>query len=314
MTDNELAKKDKRYHEGFLKKMVNYGGTFLLLLISRLPFRIIYLISDGLYFLISKVIRYRKEVIFENLMHAFPEKTEEQIKDIADKFYRHLTDLILEAVKMHRMSLKEMEKRITFKDMEKFHPLYEQKKSIIVLGMHHNNWEWASAVQQHAQHKLLMLYNPVRGNRALEKFIIDSREKWGGLCVPVHKSARTVLEFNRAGKPTAIWLGADQTPPSTSKFWTIFLNREAPFFSGPEKIASRTKQPIYFHRTRKTGRGKYEVTLEPLIAEPEKIEPDEILLKYVRKMEEIIREEPEYYLWSHRRWKHTRPEGIPLTL
>jgi KDO2-lipid IV(A) lauroyltransferase len=109
-------------------------------------------------------------------------------------------------------------------------------------------------------------------------------------------------------------LAADQTPAANAKFWTTFLNREAPFFSGPEKIASRGNQPVVFAHTRKIKRGYYTVELIDLVEEPNEVDSNEILLRYVRKIEEIVREEPEYYLWSHRRWKHTRPEGIELTM
>lgn len=312
MTDKQLAKYDKRYYEGFLKKVLNKFIVGLLLLLSKLPFSVLYKISDFLCFLLGRIIRYRRKVILENLAHAFPEKPEEEIKRIAAKFYRHLTDLMVETVKMNGMSPKEMDKRISFKGLERFEELYNQNRSLIVLGMHHNNWEWGSAIQPHMRHTLLMLYNPVRGNSELENFILKSREKWGGFSVPVHKSARSVLKFNRTGQPTALWLGADQTPSPSSKFWTIFLHREAPFFSGPEKIAARTNQPVFFHRTKKIARGKYEVILTPLCLEPQKVDPNKILLDYIKMMEKVIAQEPENYLWSHRRWKHSRPAGISL--
>jgi KDO2-lipid IV(A) lauroyltransferase len=314
MKKNDLAKRDKRYHENFLKKIKNQIVVIILKLFALLPFGIIFPISDFIYFLLCYFVRYRRKVILENISGAFPEKNPAEIKSIANKFYRHFCDLIFEGIKMHGMNSRQMKKRIQFNGLEEINALYKQGKSVIILGMHYNNWEWASFGQGSVNHKTLMLYNPVRGNQTLEKFILKSREKWGGKCVPVHKSARAVLEFNRAGKPTILWLGADQTPPASSGFWTIFLNREAPFFSGPEKIAAHTNQPVFFHHTRKTGRGKYEVTTIPLCMEPQKVAPQEILLRYVRKMEEVIREEPEYYLWSHRRWKHTRPPDIPLTL
>lgn len=314
MNENDLVKRDKRFHENFMQKLKNKLIAGILKLLSLLPFKIIYLISDLLYLILRNFIRYRRRVILENISNAFPEKNEKDIKSIADKFYRNLCDLLLEGIKMRGMSERQMNQRIKYKGLEQFDALYKQGKSVIVLGMHFNNWEWASSGQRHVKHKMLMLYNPVRGNQTLEKFILRSREKWGGTCVPVHRSARTVLEFNRAGKPTLLWLGADQTPPASSEFWTMFLNREAPFFSGPEKIAAHTNQPVFFHHTRKTGRGKYEVTALPLCLEPQKVAPNEILLRYVRKMEEVIKEAPACYLWSHRRWKHTRPPDIPLTL
>ena len=148
----------------------------------------------------------------------------------------------------------------------------------------------------------------------MEKFLLHSREKWGGKCIPVNQSAKVMLRFHKENMPTALWLGADQTPPATSRFWTIFLNREAPFFEGPEKIAAKTNQPVFFQHVTKLGRGRYLARFVPLILNPGKVAKKKILLAYVQKMEEIIRQEPEYYLWSHRRWKHKRPEGIPLTL
>lgn len=274
---------------------------------------IIYGIADVLWVIIRFVIRYRYQVIMQNIRASFPEKSDAWHKRVAGKFYRHFADWIMETIKMAGMREGQMNSRISFNGLDQFEEHFKNNRSIIVLGMHHNNWEWASFVQKKMNHHLLMLYNPVRRNYELENFLIGAREKWGGQCIPVHQSARKVLEFNANRIPTVLWLGADQTPPANSQFWTMFLNREAPFFQGPEKIAIRTNQPVYFHHTRKIGRGRYEVTLTCLFDKPADVAPKEILLAYVRKMEEAIAEEPESYLWSHRRWKHIRPESIPLT-
>ena len=313
MIDTELAKKNKRYYESFWKRIVNKALAGFLILISYLPFWVIYGISDFLYLLVRYIIKYRKKVIIENLTYAFPEKTKEEIEIITGKFYRHFCDLSLETIKLYSLNKKQVSKRIHYKGLDKLHDYFEEGKSIIVLAMHHNNWEWCSSVQLYLNHVVLMIYDPIRGNQAFEKFLLHSREKWGGVCVPVHKSARTTFEFNRRGKPTALWLGADQTSKETSQFWTIFFNREAPFFSGPEKIAKRTNQPVIFHHTKKVKRGYYEVEFTPLFENPSEIDEKDILLGYIDKMEEVIRKEPEFYLWSHRRWKHKRPEGIKLT-
>ena len=133
--------------------------------------------------------------------------------------------------------------------------------------------------------------------------------------MPVHKSARTAIEYVRRGEPAVLWLAADQTPGAQfTVLGPCFLNREAPFFTGPEKIAIKTKQPIYFLHVKKLKRGHYEANFTQLFDDPSKVASKDILLTYIRKMEEVIRETPEYYLWSHRRWKHTRPEGIELTV
>jgi len=313
MIDTNLAKKDKRYYEGFWKRTFNKTLTGILILVSRLPFGVIYGLSDFFYLLVRYVIKYRKKVIIENLSYAFPEKSDKEIKKLTAKYYRHFCDLSLETVKLLHMGREQVNKRIKYKGAELLNKYFKEGNSVIVLAMHHNNWEWCSSVQLFIDHLVLMVYSPMRGNNAFEEFLIHSREQWGGVCVPIHKSARTILEFNKQGRPTALWLAADQAAKATSKFWTVFLNREAPFFSGPEKIAKKTNQPVFFHQIRKTGRGKYEVEFIPLFKNPAEVTEKDILLGYVRKMEEIIRKEPEFYLWSHRRWKHKRPENIPLT-
>lgn len=314
MARNDLEKRDKRYHENGIKRIINHALVGIIIGISYLPFWVLYGISDVLYFLLRFVVKYRYKVITENLKFAFPEKTDEEINKIRNKFYRHFCDLIFESIKMYSISEKGLKKHIKFIGLEKGNEIYAEKRSLIVLALHHNNWEWCSSVQTSLKHLILMVYNPIRGNYAMEKFLLHSREKWGGECVPVHKTARTVIQHNAKGQYTGLWLAADQTPPANSKFWTIFLNREAPFFSGFEKIAITANQPIFLQHARKIKRGKYEVEYTILFENPKDMEPKDILLGYVQKTEEIIRNEPEYYLWSHRRWKHTRPEGIELTL
>ena len=314
MTDKNLALKDKRYYEPVWKKAINRILVFFLTLVSWLPFPVIYFLSDLFYLLVKYGIKYRRKVIVENLTCAFPEKTAKEIQKLTNRYYRHFCDLSLEVIKLHSMSEKNIDKRVVFKGTDLMERIFDENKNMIVLAMHHNNWEWGSLVHRKTRYTGIMVYDPIRGNQAFEQFLVRSRTRFGGVCVPVHKAARTTAELNKLGKPTALWLGADQAPPANSKFWTIFLNREAPFFSGPEKIAIKTNQPVFFHHVRKIKLGHYEISYVPLFMTPQHCKPNEIMLEYVRKMEEAISEQPEFYLWSHRRWKHKRPEGIPLTL
>ena len=314
MKRNKLEFYDERYHEGFLKKLLNNLLAGILFLISLLPLRVLFILSDILHFFIRYVFHYREKVVKENVSYAFPEKTVAEKQQIIDRFYHHFTDLIVETIKLHSISEKQMNKQLRFEGVEAFRKLYNQGKSFIILAMHHNNWEWCSFVQTKSKHLGLMIYNPIRGNQAMEKFMNHGRERWGGKCIPVNQSARIALGFHGKKIPVALWLGADQTPPATSKSWTVFLNREAPFFSGPEKIAIKTNQPVFFQHMTKVGRGKYVANFVPLVENPKALKPKEILLAYVHKMEKIIRQEPEHYLWSHRRWKHKRPEEIHLTI
>lgn len=306
-----VASSDK-YSESGLKKALNRTLVGVLKAISFLPFGILYLLSDFLYIVVYRIFGYRKKVVSENLKFAFPEKSEHEIKEIEKKFFHHFCDLAVEVVKLHRMSEAEIDKRVVFKGMAELNTYFEKGQNVIVLAMHHNNWEWGSLVHRKTGFTGVMVYDPLRGNQAMEKFMVESRTKWGGVCVAVHKSGRTVFDLNRTGKPTALWLGADQTPPSDSKLWAMFLNREAPFFSGPERIAVKTNQPVFFHEIKKTGRGCYEISYIPMFLKPAEILPNEIILEYIRKMEASIRNQPEYYLWSHRRWKHKKPDEIGI--
>lgn len=309
-TYNPTGKPDT---ESFLKSILNKLLTGLMYLISLLPMRVLYIISDFFYLLVRHVVRYRYKVVKENISHAFPEKTDKEKQQILNRFYHHFCDVFLETIKLHTISEEEMARRVKHEGIDLLQQYYREGKSFIVLAMHHNNWEWCGYLLTQVKHHGLMVYNPIRGNKAMEAFLLHSRERWGGKCIPVNQSARVTLGFHQKKVPTMLWLGADQTPPATSRFWTTFLNREAPFFSGPVKIAAKTNQAVFFQHMSKISRGQYITRYVPLTENPSEMDPNDILLAYIRKMEEVIRQEPEYYLWSHRRWKHTRPENIPLT-
>lgn len=279
---------------------------------ARLPFWVIFGLADIFYVLLYYVVGYRKKVVHENLVKSFPEKSEAEIKAITKKFYHHLSDLGLETIKFNRMTEKEIDDRLKVNNLDIYEEYANQGKSMIVLGMHHNNWEWGGSMQRFIKAQFLVVYNPVRKNKALERFILDTRERFGAKSIQVNHSVRTALEFNNAERTGALMLAADQTPPPNSQFWTTFLHQETAFFAGPMKIAKKTNQPVILHHTRKVGRGRYEVFHYKLVENPAELKQEEILMAYVDKLEEIIRAEPEYWLWSHRRWKHKRPENIVL--
>ncbi|HAH25239.1 MAG TPA: hypothetical protein DCL77_16035 [Prolixibacteraceae bacterium] len=281
-------------------------------LTARLPFWVIYGMADLFYVFVYYIARYRRQTVHENLINSFPEKSPKEIKQITKKFYHHLCDIGLETIKYNRMSEKQIDDRLKIHNPELFEEYYQRHQSVILIGMHHNNWEWCGSMQRFIKAQFLVVYNPVRKNKALERFILDNRERFGARSIPVNHSVRTALEFNKTERPGALILVGDQTPPSNSQFWTTFLNQETAFFAGPMKIAVKTNQSVIFQHTHRTGRGRYEVFYHKLIENPSQVEPEEILMSYIQKIEEIIQAEPEYWLWSHRRWKHKRPAHIEL--
>ena len=303
---------DERYHESFLKKLINNLLIFKLKLFSYLPFWVLYGLSDILYYPLRYVARYRKKVIEENLRNSFPEKSGKEIKEIMGKYYHHFCDLAVETIKAHHMSDKEYEKRLHFTNYEDLNTYFEDGKSIVLLSMHYNNWEWSCYMQKILKHQNIIVYNPVRGNMALEKFMLGIRGKWGSKFIPVHKPGRATFSFHKGKIPAMLSLVADQSPHPSTNFWTTFLNQETGFFNGPERIAKITNQPVFILIMKKIKRGYYEVYFHKLIELPSEKKENEIMLAYSKKLEEVIKETPEYYLWSHRRWKHKRPENIPL--
>jgi Kdo2-lipid IVA lauroyltransferase/acyltransferase len=292
----------------FLDRLV----VVLCKLTARLPFWIIFGLADIFYVFLYYIVGYRRKVVHENLVRSFPEKTPEEIRMITKKFYHHLSDTGLEFIKFSMMTEKEIDDRIKIHNLDIYEEYYNQNKSIIVLGIHYNNWEWSVCIQRFIKAQFLVVYNPIRKNKALEGFILGIRERFGTKSIPVNRSVHAALEFNNAERPGALVLFADQTSPQNSQFWTTFLNQETCFFSGPMKIAIKTNQPVILHHTRKVGRGRYEVFHYKLIENPKEVKPEEILMAYIGRIEKIINDEPEYWLWSHRRWKHNRPENIEL--
>ncbi|MCF6332807.1 MAG: lysophospholipid acyltransferase family protein [Draconibacterium sp.] len=288
-------------------------GIFFIKQVAKLPFWCIYLLADIFYLIVYYIVGYRKEVVIQNLKNSFPEKVEKEIKTISKKFFRHFSDLTLESIKAHKMREKDFDKRVVVKNAEVVNQFFEQGKSVVVLTMHYGNWEWSNILSTYQKHQILAVYKPLH-NLLFDQFMNNTRKKFGAETVKDSLTLRTVINKRKKNEPVFIGLVADQTPPAFHKFWMLFLNQEALFFQGPASISKRFNYPLFFQKMKKTKRGKYEISFELLYENPSEVSETEIMKTFVAKMEEIIRKEPEYYLWSHRRWKHTRPEGIPLIL
>jgi len=286
-------------------------GIFLLKQLALLPFSFLYFCSDILYYLIYYMIGYRKKVVIDNLKNSFPEKSNSEIIKLAKRFYRHFCDLTIEIIKLHTMNENDFRQRLKVKNIGLLDQLFKQNRSLIVLTMHYNNWEWSSCIPLYMKHKPLGVYKPLH-NRKYDRYINNNRERMGVVMIPTHMVLRTILESQRNHKLFLLWLAGDQTPPVFHDSWFMFLNQEAMFYPGPATLSSRFDVPVVFQKIEKVKRGHYETTFEMLIENPSGLGETEIMESYIRRMEEIIREQPEYYLWSHKRWKHKRQEQISL--
>jgi len=286
-------------------------GIYFLKQIAKISFSLLYVISDMLSFIVYYLVRYRRKIVTLNLRNAFPEKDADEIKKISKKFYRHLCDLMVETIKMGQMKKTDYQDRMELKGIDRINRFYEQGKSVVVLTMHYNNWEWSNWIALNIKHEGLAVYKPLH-NHLFDKYLNKIRSKMGANMIQNSQVLRTVIHAQKNNQPVFIWLAGDQTPPEFHKFWMRFLNQEAVFYPGPAAISKKFNLPLIFQRTEKTGRGKYVSHFELLFETTEGKSENEIMKAYIRSMEQAIRKNPEFYLWSHKRWKHKRPEYVPL--
>ncbi len=283
-----------------------YLALPFLYLISILPFPLFYLVSDGIYLLLYRIIGYRKKVVYQNLKNSFPEKKHEELKKIEKQFYHYLVDLFLETLKTLTISKKEAIKRckLNSKAILLFNELYTQKQSCILVMGHFGNWEWAgNTFSLINQQQLYVIYHPLT-NKHFDKLMYDMRTRFGSKLYAMKDTMRGMISNRNEINATAFI--ADQTPSPENAYWTTFLNQDTPVFWGTEKIAQKLNYPVVYVTINRVKRGFYEVNAEILVKEPKNTKEGEISELHTRQLEKDIKAQPEIWLWSHRRWKHKR--------
>lgn len=275
-------------------------------LLSLLPFRLLYFISDGLYFLLYHVIGYRRDVVNANLKNCFPEKTTAEIIKLEKKFYRYYCDLLLETFKTLTISPKKMLQHCRLDQAADllFKQLAADHKSIIIVMGHKGNWEWAgNTFSLCCQHQLYVIYHPLT-NTYFNGLICKMRQRFGTRLIPMKDTFRDILKNRHELNATAFI--ADQSPNPASAHWMNFLKQDTAVFMGTEKIAQKIKYPIVFVSVKKLTRGYYLLMAEVLQAPPYAGTEGSITETHTRKLEADIMEQPETWLWTHKRWKHKR--------
>ena len=272
------------------------------------PYWLLYLKSDFYYVLTYHLIRYRRKVVRENLLRSFPEKDAKTIKTIEKHFYRNLCDLFVEAPKMLNMKPDGYKYRINYTNPELLTQLYEQHKNVFYAIPHSGNWEWFGKMTcDLTAHNSLAVYKKVQ-NPVFEQLMLYLRTKDVPLEMVESNSALRRLTQLRDGC-NAVLMVADQTPHGlASDYWTEFLHQDTCWFTGLERIAKMLDYAVVFVAMKRTGRGRYEVTFELIADQPKETEKGYIMEQYVRCVERFIQEQPDNWLWSHRRWKHQRPQ------
>lgn len=291
-----------------IKRWLSRTGTFFLYLLSLLPFWFLYCLSDLLFVILYYLIGYRRKVVQENLSNAFPEKTAYERHAIERKYYRYLSDLVMETIKMVTISEKEIMRRMKPSNPEVMAEYLARDINIIAVASHYCNWEMAALrFGLSTNKKRLIVYKPLT-NAVFNDFFNNVRSRFGSMMISMKQTLRKIAEYKNEN--IIIVLASDQTPVrDDTNYFMEFLNQPTAVFLGIERLAKMVDGVVAFYKIELVKRGYYKFTFVPLVEEPKKTAPFEITGIHVEYLESMIRERPEYWLWSHRRWKF-KPEDM----
>ena len=263
-----------------------------------------YIVSDVTRFFVYRIFKYRKDVVMTNLINSFPEKSDHEIRALCDRFYVFFFDLFFETIKTLTVSSKAIRRRVSFECLPVFEKYANRGQSVILAMGHFGNWELAGArFSQEDIHQLIAIYKPLR-NKRFDSLLMHMRLRHG---TGLYKMKSTFAQMREdVDKLTAVAFIADQTPAAHRQYWTHFLNQETAVFVGMESAARTFNLPVIYLSPRRSKRGYYEMVAEVLVDDPHACAENEIIDRYVAKLEQEIKLQPEIWLWTHRRWKRKR--------
>lgn len=275
--------------------------------VAFIPLRLLYGFSNGIYLLLYYLTSYRKKTVRENLSHSFPEKSRKELQKIEKRFYRHLCDCIVESIKLLHISDREIDRRIKVENAYLIEELAADNRPIIVFLGHYGNWEWVQAVTRHYKRPAINgeIYRPLH-DEAMNKVMQKIRSRFDTLMLRQKQAFRTLLKMRREGKQCLIGFIADQRPNSKSlNHWTTFLNQDTAYSVGGDEIGRRIDAHFLYLEVTKEKRGHYLMSFKTIVPDcPEA--PYPYTLQFMKMLENTIRKAPEYWLWSHKRWRIRR--------
>lgn len=294
-----------------MQRLVYWLAYPFLWLISILPFKLFYLFSDFVFVLVFYIFRYRRKTVRENLELVFPEKSTEEIKRIRFKFYRHMVDMFLEMVKSISIPNEELKKRFAFTNIEEIEKIRAMDKSILLACGHYASYEWMIALQLYGlDYQGFGIYKKIK-NPYFDKLAKKIRGRYDGSLITTTRATKRITENQKKGILGMYAMIADQSPKlSRTKTWGSFMNIQVPIFTGTEKFAKGLDMAVVYLHVEKIKRGYYVATFKTLSYEPKQEPQFSITRRYFEKLEDQIKQAPEYYLWTHKRWKH-REASIP---
>lgn len=291
-------------------KMMNRATYYLiysfLWIVALLPYRLLYVLSDILYLIIYHILGYRKKVVRQNLKNSFPSYDSVELNKIEKRFYKNLSDIVVETIKLLHVRPNQVRKRFHFTNPEVINELVGQNKSVFLAFGHSSNWEMmVHALSFEFDLPVIALYKKI-SSPVFDSLMKHIRMQWGKVGLFESQTAYRQLVGIKE-KPHLIYILGDQTPPGLeADYWTQFLHQDTPFFNGLEKMAKSLGHAVVYFESTRTGRGKYSLTAISICENGKETAQDEIIEKYVRLLENTIRQQPDNWLWSHRRWKHQR--------
>lgn len=273
-------------------------------LVSILPFRLLYLVSDGLFVILYHIVGYRKKTVLENLKLVFPEKTDAERKRIAKRFFHHLCDMILEAIKSMNISVEDMKARFKFTNVELIQDYEKRQKSIALMCAHYGSWEWIFILQAYTSHLTFAIYKKLN-NKYFDKLVRKIRARYDSYLITTKESIGVLVENKKKGVLTINGFAADQSPKLHKAYhWYKFMGVEVPVHTGAEMLSKKLDMPVVFFSVKRVKRGFYETTFQTITDTPNDFKDYEITDRFMGLVEQQIYEAPEYYLWTHKRWKH----------
>jgi Kdo2-lipid IVA lauroyltransferase/acyltransferase len=274
--------------------------------ISILPFRLLYLFSDFVYVIVYQIIGYRKEIVRENLTLTLTHLSAEERLVIEKKFYHHMCDMFLEMIKTMTISKDEICKRYVFKNFEVIKDLEKQEKSIAIMCAHYASYEWVVSMNYYAKFHGYGIYKQIK-NPYFDKLVHSIRSKFNATLITTKDTIPTIANNYRNKKLSIYGFASDQSPKeNAAHHWSKFMGIEVPVHTGAEMLAKKYNMNVVFLRTKKVKRGYYEATMDVLSENAKEIPNYELTDLFLKRVEEQIYECPEYYLWTHKRWKHRR--------
>jgi len=279
--------------------------TFLLKFIKILPLSVIYLISDFTSFIIHKVFKYRVNIVKNNLKRSNLKIKSDQIQIIVNKFYKYFTDLYFESIKMDSFSKLDFDKRFKIINIDLLNKFYDEGKSVVLMVSHYSGYEWCTGLPYYIKHKFSAVYTPIK-NESINNFMYNSRSRHGLELISRYDAIKEIYKTEAQSiTPHLYGLVADQSPQMRSKnYWSKFLGVKVPIFTGSERIAKKLSLPVVYARMKKIERGYYSVDFQLIAENPNDYKDYEITEKYLKLVENQLREDPYPYLWTHNRFKH----------